>query len=101
VLAHLDPSLAFIVEADASKAGIGAVLSQRSGTPLKLRPYAFFSKKLSPERNYDVEDRELLAIVGAMKAWRHWLEGAEHPFLILTDNSNLDYIRAATRLNPC
>ena len=64
VLAHPDPSLPFIVEVDASEAGIGAVLSQRSGTPLKLRPCAFFSKKLSPaERNYDVGNRELLAVV--------------------------------------
>ena len=48
VLAHSDPSLAFIVEVDASEAGIGAVLSQRSGTPPKLHPCSFFSKKLSP-----------------------------------------------------
>jgi hypothetical protein len=81
VLAH--PSLAFIVEVDASEAGIGAVLSQRLGTPPKLRPCAFFSKKLSPvEGNYDVGDRELLAVIKALKAWRHWLEGARHPFLI-------------------
>jgi hypothetical protein len=34
----------------------------------------FFPKKLVPvERNYDVGDRELLAMV---KVWRHWLEGA-------------------------
>ena len=72
VLAHPDPSLAFIVEVDASEAGIGAVLSQRSGTPPKLYPCAFFSTKLSPtERNYDVGDRELLAVVKALKAWRH------------------------------
>uniref|UniRef100_A0A4W5Q2M8 Reverse transcriptase RNase H-like domain-containing protein n=1 Tax=Hucho hucho TaxID=62062 RepID=A0A4W5Q2M8_9TELE len=101
VLAHPDPSLAFIVEVDASEAGIGAVLSQRSGTPPKLRPCAFFSKKLSPaERNYDVGDRELLAVVRALKAWRHWLEGAKHPFLIWTDHRNLEYIRAARRQNP-
>uniref|UniRef100_A0A4W5K2I5 ribonuclease H n=1 Tax=Hucho hucho TaxID=62062 RepID=A0A4W5K2I5_9TELE len=75
VLAHPDPSLAFIVEVDASEAGIGAVLSQRSGSPPKLCPCAFFSKKLSPaEQNYDVGDRELLAVVRALKAWRHWLE---------------------------
>uniref|UniRef100_A0A4W5R815 Gypsy retrotransposon integrase-like protein 1 n=1 Tax=Hucho hucho TaxID=62062 RepID=A0A4W5R815_9TELE len=100
VLAHPDPSLAFIVEVDASEAGIGAVLSQRSGTPPKLRPCAFFSKKLSPaERNYDVVARELLAVVKALKAWRHWLKGAKHPFLIWTDHHNLEYIRAARRLN--
>ena len=69
---------------------LGAVLSQRSGTPPKLRPCAFFSKKLSPaERNYDVEDQELLAVVKALKMRRHWLEGAKHPFLIWTDHRNL------------
>uniref|UniRef100_A0A673Z540 Gypsy retrotransposon integrase-like protein 1 n=1 Tax=Salmo trutta TaxID=8032 RepID=A0A673Z540_SALTR len=100
VLAHPDPSLTFIVEVDASEAGVGAVLSQRSGAPPKLRPCAFFSKKLSlVERNYDVGDRELLAVVKALKVWRHWLEGARHPFLIWTDHRNLEYIRAARRLN--
>ena len=55
VLAHPDPSLAFIVKVDGSEAGVGAVLSQCSGTPPKLSPCAFFSRKLSPaERNYDV-----------------------------------------------
>uniref|UniRef100_A0A8C7RSA0 Reverse transcriptase domain-containing protein n=1 Tax=Oncorhynchus mykiss TaxID=8022 RepID=A0A8C7RSA0_ONCMY len=101
VLAHPDPSLAFIVEVDASEAGIGAMFSQRPGTPPKLRPSVFFSKKLSPaERNYDVGDRELLAVVKALKAWRHWLEGAKNTFLISTDHRNLEYIRAERRLNP-
>ncbi|XP_052359962.1 uncharacterized protein LOC127920203 isoform X3 [Oncorhynchus keta] len=60
-----------------------------------------FGQKLRPaERNYGVGDRELLAVVKALKAWRHWLEGAKHPFLIWTDHSNLEYIRAARRLNP-
>jgi hypothetical protein len=72
VLAHPDPSLAFIVKVDASEAGVGAVLSQSSGTPPKLRPCAFFSKKLSPaEQNYDVGDWELLAVVKALKVCRH------------------------------
>ena len=43
---------------------------------------------------------ELLAVVKALKAWRHWLEGAKYPFLIWTDHRNLEYIRAARRLNP-
>jgi hypothetical protein len=92
--------LAFIVEVDASEAGVGAVLSQHSGTPPKLSPCAFFSKRLGPaERNYDVGDLELLAVVKALKVWRHWLEGAKHPFLIWTDHRHLEYIRAARRLN--
>jgi hypothetical protein len=41
VLAHPDPSLAFIVGVDVSEAGVGAVLSQPSGMSLKLRPCAF------------------------------------------------------------
>ena len=84
-----------------SEAGIGAVLSQRSGTPPKLHPCAFFLKKLSPaELIYDMEERELLAVVKALKAWRHWLEVAQHPFLIWTDHRNLEYIQTARRLNP-
>ena len=55
MLAHPDPSLAFIVEMDSSEAGVGAVLSQRSGAQPKLHPCAFFQKKLGPaERYYDV-----------------------------------------------
>ncbi|KAJ7997424.1 hypothetical protein DPEC_G00228830 [Dallia pectoralis] len=101
VLAHPDPSLPFIVEVDASEVGIGAILSQRSGTPPKVRPCAFYSRKLSAaEQNYDVGDRELLAVVRALTEWRHWLEGAKHPFVVWTDHRNLEYIRAARRLNP-
>ena len=40
---------------------------------------------LSPaERNYDVGDRELLGVKLALEEWRHWLEGAEHPFTVWT-----------------
>ncbi|KAI2658554.1 Transposon Tf2-9 polyprotein [Labeo rohita] len=88
ILHHPDPNLPFLVEVDASNTGVGAVLSQRQGQPLKTYPCAFFSHKLSPaERNYDVGNRELLAIKLALEEWRHWLEGARHPFTILTDRS--------------
>jgi len=52
------------------------------------------------ERNYDVGNRELLAMKAALEEWRHWLEGAKHPFTILTDHKNLEYLRSAKRLNP-
>ncbi|XP_077362676.1 uncharacterized protein LOC144007167 isoform X2 [Festucalex cinctus] len=86
---------------DASSSGVGAVLSQRSPDDQRLHPCAFFSKKLSPaEVNYDVGNRELLAIVLALREWRHWLEGAKEQFIIYTDQKNLEYIRAAKRKNP-
>ncbi|KAI4879276.1 hypothetical protein NFI96_004803 [Prochilodus magdalenae] len=56
--------------------------------------------KLSPaERNYSIEDKELLAVKLAFEEWRHWLEGAQHPFLVLMDHKNLEYLRSAKRLN--
>ncbi len=87
ILHHPDPSIPFVVEVDASNTGIGAVLFQRQGDPAKMFPCAFFSRKLSSaERNYDVGNRELLAMKAAIEEWRHWLEGAEHPFTVLTDH---------------
>ena len=101
ILALPDPSIPFLVEVDASSTGVGAVLSQRSGVPPRRHPCAFFSKKFTPaELNYDIGNRELLAVKLALEEWRHWLEGARHPFVVLTDHKNLEYIREARRLNP-
>ncbi|KAG1925134.1 retrotransposable element [Pimephales promelas] len=100
-LALPDPAIPFLVEVDASISGVGAVLSQRQGNPPQLHPCAFYSKKLSPaEQNYDIGNRELLAIKLALEEWRHWLEGAQHPFTVITDHRNLEYLRDAKRLNP-
>ena len=97
---HPDPSRQFIVEVDASDTGVGAVLSQRSPKDQRLHPCAYFSRRLSPaEVNYDIGNRELLAVVLALQEWRHWLEGAEHPFVVWTDHKNLSYLRTAKRLN--
>ncbi|KAI2646332.1 Transposon Tf2-9 polyprotein [Labeo rohita] len=101
ILKHPDPELPFIVEVDASDCGIGAVLSQRHGQPGKLHPCAFYSRKLtSAERNYDVGNKELLSMKAAIEEWRHWLEGALHPFQVITDHKNLEYIKGAKRLIP-
>ncbi len=51
-------------------------------------------------RNYDVGNRELLAMKLALEEGRHWLEGTTHPFTVLTDHKNLEYLRSAKRLNP-
>ncbi|XP_023806908.1 uncharacterized protein LOC105356774 isoform X2 [Oryzias latipes] len=99
VLITPDPGRQFIVEVDASDTGIGAILSQRSQDN-KVHPCAFFSRRLSSaEKNYDVGDRELLAIKDALEEWRHWLEGSETPFVVFTDHKNLEYLRTAKRVN--
>lgn len=100
ILVHPDPERQFVVEVDASDSGVGAVLSQRNPKDNKLHPCAFYSRRLSPaERNYDVGNRELLAVVRALQEWRHWLEGTDQPFIVWTDHKNLAYLRSARRLN--
>ncbi|KAL0157395.1 hypothetical protein M9458_048641 [Cirrhinus mrigala] len=72
LLHHPDPELPFTVEVDASTPGVGAVLSQAVGEPPILHPCAFYSRKLSPaEQDYDVGNRELLAIKLALEEWCH------------------------------
>ncbi|XDV29403.1 hypothetical protein PO909_032537 [Leuciscus waleckii] len=101
LLIHPDPNKLFVVEVDASTTGVGAVQSKQQGNPAHLYPCAFFSKKLSPaEINYDIGNRELLAIKLTLEEWRHWLEGAKERFTVLTDQKNLQYLRDAKRLNP-
>uniref|UniRef100_A0A8C1GVU0 Gypsy retrotransposon integrase-like protein 1 n=1 Tax=Cyprinus carpio TaxID=7962 RepID=A0A8C1GVU0_CYPCA len=101
LLQHPDPERKFIVEVEASMTGVGAILSQYPENSSKPMPCAFFSRKLSPaEKNYDIGNRELLAVKLALEEWRHWLEGARHPFLVLTDHKDLQYLKEAKRLNP-
>lgn len=73
VLSHPDPAHQFNVEVDASDTGVGVVLSQRNPMDQKLHPCAFFSRRLSPaEQNYDVGNRELLALVFALHEWHSY-----------------------------
>ncbi|KAI2647423.1 Transposon Tf2-11 polyprotein [Labeo rohita] len=73
LLHHPDPNLPFTVKADASTTGVGAVLSQAVVESTVLHPCAFFSCKLSPaEQNYDVRNRELLAIKLALEEQARW-----------------------------
>jgi hypothetical protein len=98
VMAPQDPEKQGIVETDASDAAMGAVYSQVDERG-KLRPVAFFSKKFSPaELNYEIHDKELLAIVATMREWRHYLEGAKHQVIVYTDHQNLSYFTTTKQL---
>jgi hypothetical protein len=98
VLRNPDPDKRYIVDTDASAYAVGATISQ--DFPDGRHPIAFFSKSLLPaERNYDIYDRELLAIIYAVKAFRHLLLGARHQFLIRSDHKNLTYFKKAHLLS--
>lgn len=69
------------------------------GTDGKPRPIAFHSRKLvEAELNYDIHDKELLAIVIAFKTWRTYLEGAGHTVLVKTDHKNLTFFTKTKEL---
>jgi len=100
VLISPDPTKPFRIEADSSDFATGAVLSQISSEDEKWHPVAFLSKSLSPvEWNYEIHDKEMLAIIRALQEWRHFIEGAEHQCEIWTDHKNLEYFMMAKQLN--
>ena len=99
VLAVPDLDKEFRVEADASNYATGGVLSMKCSDK-KWRPVAFISKSLSnTERNYEIHDQEMLAVVRCLEVWRHFLEGATVKFEIWTDHKNLEYFMKAQKLN--
>ena len=66
----------------------------------KWHPVAYISKSLSPaEHNYNIYDKEMLAVICALEQWHHYLKGAKHPVQILTDHKNLEYFMTAQKLN--
>ncbi|KAL4017179.1 hypothetical protein IC575_024855 [Cucumis melo] len=82
----------FEIECDASGIGIGAVLMQET------QPIMFFSEKLNGDQlNYSTYDKELHALVRALKVWQHYLWPKE--FFIHTDHESLKHLKGQTKLN--
>lgn len=85
VLGIPDFNKEFVVETDASKNGIGAVLMQGS------HPLAFISRVLGPKwQKLSVYEKELLAIVFAIQKWEQYLTGSH--FIIKTDQKSLKWL---------
>lgn len=92
VLVLPDFSLTFELHCDASKLGIGAVLSQQG------RPVAYFSEKLVGARSrYSTYDVEFYAIVQAIKHWRHYL--VHHEFILFTDHDALRHLDSQVKVS--
>jgi hypothetical protein len=99
VLRQFDPTKQIFVEPDASIHAIGAILSQL-GEDGRRHPIAYYSRKFTPEESrYGTPDQELLAVVFAMEHWRHFLEGAQHQVIVLSDHNNLRWFNSTTKLS--
>lgn len=99
ILRHFDPDRRSLVEVDSSEWAHGGILSQYDDNGI-LHPVAYFSGKLSPaEINYEIYDKELLAVVRALEHWRPELEGTIEPVSIITDHKNLEYFMTTKTLN--
>ena len=99
VLAAPDLDKEFRVEADASNYTTGEVLLIKYSDNL-WRPVAFISKSLSnTEKNYEIHNKEILAIVRCLEVWRHFLEETTTKFEVWTDHKNLEYFMKVQKLN--
>jgi hypothetical protein len=100
ILRHFDRKKTAFVECDASDWVYSGILSQENDEGV-LHPVAFFSKKMIPaELNYEIYDKELLAIVRCFEEWRPELEGTadDLPIQVLTDHKNLAYFMDTKKL---
>src|SRR5258706_7086251 len=98
VLAHWAPDLPMTVEMDASDCVIAGILSVTTEDG-EIQLVAFYSHTLqSTKQNYDMHDKELLAIYEAFKSWCHYLEGLAKTIDIVTDHKNLEYFTTTKKL---
>ena len=98
-LAQPDMSRPFFLQVDASAYATGAILSQQDDRG-KHRAVGFLSKMFNEaERNYDIHDRELLAVFPGLAHWRHLLLSSPHVITILMDHKNLEYYKEPHHIN--
>jgi hypothetical protein len=98
ILSHWTPDTLQIIKTDASDYAIAAIHSIRTPDG-ELHPVTFHLQTLGPaERNYDMHDKELLAIFKAFKVWHHHLEGSATPVEVFMDHKNFEYFTSSKML---
>jgi hypothetical protein len=105
VLRQPDYTQPFFLATDASAYGVGAILSQEGDFNARTKkfiqqPIAYYSATFTPtERNYDIYERELLAVIKALEHWRPHLAATEEPVTVLTDHANLTFWKNPRKVN--
>jgi hypothetical protein len=103
VLIHVNPDKQFVLETDCVDYALAGLLSQAvydaAMAQHVLKPVGYHSRTLNkPERNYEIYDKELLAIVECLKYWRVYLHSNNQPIRILSDHQNLEYFMTTKQL---
>src|SRR5882724_5753690 len=99
ILVHFNPDNPIVVETDASDYVMAAIISQISPNDGDIHPIVFYSCSMQPaELNYEIYDKELLAIFEAFRQWCNYLEGSAHVVLVLSDHKNLEYFATTKQL---
>ena len=98
VLAIPDIDREMRVEVDASDYTTGRVLLTKCEN-VKWRPVAFIKLLNAIERNYEIHNKEMLAVIRCLEAWRHYLKRENLEFKIWTDHKNLQYFMTSQKLN--
>ena len=87
-----------MIETDASDGVIAGVLQQQHADG-EWYPVAYFSKTMSlAECNYEIHDKELLAIVRSLAEWRPELQSTHQKIRIYTDHKALEYFMTTKQL---
>jgi len=91
ILIHWVPNIQLVMETDALDYTLAAILSIMTKDN-EIYPVVFHSRMFSAlELNYNIHNKELLAIFEVFKIWRHYLEGSVSPIDVVTDHKNLEY----------
>ena len=99
ILAHFDATLPSIIETDASDYLVGAIHSQTQKNG-RVHSVAFLSRMFSPaEMNYDMYDKEMVAIVLAFQEWIHQLKSCNQQILVWRDQKKLEYFTTSKVLS--
>jgi hypothetical protein len=105
ILQQPDYAKPFFLSTDASAYSVGAVLSQEGELNPQTKkptqhPIAYYSATFSPtERNYDIYEQELLAVLKSLEHWRPHLASTEIPVTVLTDHANLTFWKNPRKVN--
>ena len=99
ILIHFDYEKSVIINADTSEKAMRAQLQQIDDQEWKQLIICYTQKLTFMKQQYNIHDREMLAIVKALEKWRVYLQEAKYQTIIKSDHKNLQYFMTTKKLN--